>query len=189
MHTGWDYGLVYGVGYSHQLISRLPVLLNTSYTFPSGERLVDDYKARMGGQIRLHRLGYFQSSVSLHGIYRRYENPLVRLQNIGFEMAGVIGYYRPRWFVGGEVGIDKAIKTHFSHSRIYKQSIYLGVRDGWSRSASGGNYNFGIQAGHSFRQSDIVFKIGKVISQDLITKPMIPYYLELGYVCKVKGKE
>ncbi len=188
IHTGWDYGLVYGVGYGHQVKSRLPVLLNAFYSFPSGNKLVDDFKTKAGGQIRLCRAGNFQFSASVHGIYRRFENPLVRLQNIGSEMSGVIGYFKPKWFAAAEGGFDKAIVTHFKHSEIYKETVYENVKNGWYEPATGGNFNYGIQAGCSLNRSDIAMKIGKVATQDFKSTPLIPFYLQLGFNYKINGR-
>lgn len=189
INTSWDYGIVYGAGYSHQLKSKLPVLLNVSYSFPSGDKLFDDFKTKIGGQIRLYSIGNVQFSASVHGIYRRYENPLVRLQYFGSEMTGVIGYYKPIWFIAGEVGFDKAIVTHFKHSEIFKETIYANVNDGWYEPATGGNFNYGIQAGYSFKRSDILLKIGQVLTQDFKTTPSIPYYFQLGYNYKIDGRK
>lgn len=189
INAGWDYGLVYGAGYSYQLKSKMPVLLNVSYSFPSGSKFFDDFKTKIGGQIRLYRISNYQFSVSIHGIYRRYENPLVRLQNFGSEMTAVIGYYKPKWFVAGEVGFDKAIVTHFKHSELFKETIYANVKDGWYEPATGGNFNYGIQTGYSFKHSAITLKIGKVITQDFKTTPLIPFYLQLGYNYRINGRK
>ena len=186
--AGWDYGLVFGMGYSHQLKTKIPILLNASYSFPSGDRLIDDFKTKIGGQVRFYQINSFQFSASIHGIYRRYENPLVRLQNLGTELSGVFGYYKPKWFVAGEVGFDKAIATNFKHSASFQENVYAIVKDGWYNPATGGNFNFGIQSGYSFKQSDIVFKIGKVLTQDFKTTPLIPYYLQLGFNYKINGQ-
>lgn len=186
LNVGWDYGLMYGAGYSYQLKSKLPVLLNASYSFPSGEKFVDDYKTKIGGQIRLYSVRSFKLAASLHGIYRRYDNSLVRLKNFGSEMSGVIGYYNPKWFIAGEVGFDKAIVTRFKHSETFKETIYANAKDGWYEPATGGNLNYGIQGGYSFKRSDIVFKIGNLLSQDLQTSPLIPYYFKVGYNYKIE---
>lgn len=188
INAGWDYGLVYGLSYSHQIKSKMPVLLLVSYSFPSGGKLFDDFKTKIGGQVRLYSINNFQFSASIHGIYRRYENPLVRLQNFGSEMTGVIGYYKPKWFVAGEVGFDKAIITHFKHSQIFKDNVYANVKDGWYEPATGGNFNYGIQTGYSFKHSDITFNIGKLMTQDFKTTPLIPYYLQVGYNYKINGR-
>jgi hypothetical protein len=188
INSGWDYGLVYGLGYSHQLKSKMPILLNVSYSFPSGDKLFDDFKTKIGVQVGLWKINSFQFSASIHGIYRRYENPLVCLQNFGSEMTGVFGYYRPKWYVAGEVGFDKAIVTHFKHAQAYKDN-FPKVIDGWYEPATGGNFIYGIQAGYSFKQSDITFKIGEVLTQDFKTAPSIPYYLQLGYNYRIKGRK
>jgi hypothetical protein len=189
VNAGWNYGLVYGAGYSYQLKSKMPVLLNISSSFPSGAKILDDFKTKIGGQIRLYRIRNFQFSASIHGIYRKYENPLVRLQNFGSEMTGVIGYYKPKWFISGELGFDKAIVTHFKHSESYKANVYANVKDGWYEPATGGNFNCGVQTGYSFSRSDIIVKLGAVMTQDFKTTPLIPYYFELGYNLKIVSRK
>ncbi len=182
--TGFGYGLVYGVGYSHKLKSKMPILLDASYSFPSGGKLFDDFKTKIGGQARLYSIGNFQFSASIHGIYRRYENTLVRMQNFGSEMTGVIGYYKPKWFVAGEVGFDKAIVTNFKHSQSFKDN-YPQVVDGWYI-PTGGNFYYDLQTGFSFNQHDIYLKVGMIISQDFKTTPLIPWYGQIGYNYKFK---
>lgn len=180
INAGWDYALVYGVGYSHLLKTKIPILLHAAYSFPSGEKIFDDFKTKVGGQARVFQYKNIQISATTYGIYRRYENPLVRLQNFGCEVNTVIGYYKPKWFIAGELGFDKAIVTHFKHSESFKNNLYANVNDGWYEPATGGNVNYGIQTGFSVKRSDIILKIGKVISQDFKTTPLIPYYLQLG---------
>lgn len=188
VQTGWDYGLVYGAGYSYHLKYKLPVLLNASYSFPSGGKVFDDFKFKLGGQMAFYQFKNFKISGSLHGIYRRYENPLVRLQNIGAEAAAVFGYYKPKWFAAGEIGFDEAIVTHFKHSQSFRDNVYADVQDGWYKPTTGGNFNYGVQLGYSFSKIDIMFKIGKVVTQDFKTTPMIPYYTQLGFVYKINAK-
>jgi hypothetical protein len=178
---GWDYSVSYSLGYAYQLKTKVPIMLNTNFSIPSGERLLDDFKTKIGGQILLLNKSNLKGSIALNGIYRRYENPLVKLQNFGSELKGTFGYYKPKWFVAGEVGFDKAIVTHFKHSEIFKETIFAEVRDGWYEPSTGGNFQYGIQTGYSFNQSDISFNIGIVTTQDFKTTPLIPYYLMFGY--------
>ena len=98
-------------------------------------------------------------------------------------MSGIVGYYRPKWFVAGEFGFDKAIVTHFRHSKAYKDQ-YPGVVDGWYEPATGGNLYYGLQAGFSFRKQDIFLRAGKILTQDYKTTPMVPIYGQLGYNIK-----
>lgn len=183
-NLGVEYGLIYGLGYGHQFKTRLfPIVVNAEYSFPSGNNIIDDFKAKIGSQIRWIEFHNFQFSTKIHGIFRRYENDFVRLVNFGSDLSGIAGYYRSKWFVAGEVGFDKAIVTHFKHSKKYKDQ-YLGVADGWYEPATGGNFYYGLQAGFSFRNQDIYLRAGKILTQDFKTSPMIPFYGQLGYNIK-----
>ena len=178
---GWDYSVSYSLGYAYQLKTKVPIVLTGNFSIPSGEKLLDDFKTKIGGQVVLLNKSNMKGSIALNGIYRRYENPLVRLQNFGSELRGTLGYYKPKWFVAGEVGFDKAIVTYFKHSETFKETIFTDVKDGWYEPSTGGNFLYGIQTGYSFNKSDITLNIGMVTTQDFKTTPLIPYYLMLGY--------
>ena len=182
--AGLDYGLVFGAGYSYQLTTGRPILLHAEISVPSGENIFDDFKTKTGGRINLYQQNHFYASASLHGIYRRSQNAFVRLQNFGAELSGDIGYYKPRWFAAIAVGFDKAILTQLKHSAVYKQN-YPAVKDGWYGTSTGGNFNFGLQTGYSLKHSDITLQIGKLVSQDFSTKPLLPFYFQLGYTFKI----
>ncbi len=179
LRTGVEYGLIFGAGYSYVLNTKMPITLNAEYSFPSGKNLTDDFKSKIGGQIRLLQLGDFHFSAKIQGVFRRYQNSYVRLLNFGSDMSANIGYYKPKWFVAGEVGFDKAIVTHFKHSSGYREN-YPGVVDGWYEPATGGNFYYGIQSGFSFKKQDVYLKAGKLLTQDFKTTPFLPFYAELG---------
>lgn len=183
---GWDYSLSYHVGYAHNFSRKLPFVIGANFSAPSGEMLLDDFKAKIGGQIVLLNRSNIKGAVMLNGIYRRFENPLVRLQNFGGELKGSFGYYKSNWFVAGEVGFDKAIVTHFKHSDVFKENNYSEVKDGWYQPATGGNFLYGIQGGYSLKKSDITLHLGKVTTQDLTTTPRIPFYAMLGYNHRIR---
>jgi hypothetical protein len=178
---GWDYSVSYSLGYAYQLKTKAPIVLTGNFSIPSGEKLLDDFKTKIGGQVVLLNKSNMKGSITLNGIYRRYKNPLVRLQNFGSELKGTLGYYKPKWFVGGEVGFDRAIVTHFKHSETFKETIFTDIKDDWYEPSTGGNFQYGIQTGYSFNKSDITLNIGMVTTQDFKTTPLIPYYLMLGY--------
>ena len=185
INAGLDYGLTYGVGYGYQLKTKLPFVLNAEYSFPSGKELLDDFKTKVGGSIRFAQVDNFQFSAKLHGVFRRYENTLTRLVNFGSDMSVAAGYYKRKLHIAAEVGFDKAIVTHFKHSKAYKNS-FPDVQDGWFEPATGGNFYYGIQTGISFKQHDIYLKAGRMITQDFRTTPLIPFYAQLGYNLKFK---
>jgi hypothetical protein len=183
-NVGLEYGVIYGLGYGYQIKNSLfPIVVNLEYSFPSGNKIFDDFKTKIGGQIRWVEFHDFQFSTKIHGVFRRYENDFVRLINFGSDLSGIVGYYRPKWFVAGEVGFDKAIVTNFRHSKEYKDQ-FPGVVDGWYEPATGGNFYYGLQAGFSFRKHDIYLRAGKILTQDFKTTPMVPFYAQLGYNIK-----
>nr|WP_315148948.1 hypothetical protein [uncultured Flavobacterium sp.] len=184
VNTGWEYSFVYGIGYGYKLNTKMPIIIEASYSFPSGETIFDDFKTKIGGQINFYHINSIHFSASIHGSYRRVENPLAVLQNFGCDINTAIGYYKPKWFLAGEIGFDKAIITHFKHSNIYKE-VYPDVKNGWYEPTTGGNFNFGIQTGYSFKRSDLTLRLGKVITQDFKTSPLIPFYVQLGYNYKL----
>lgn len=188
INTGWEYGFVYGMVYGYKLKTKLPIIIDGEYSFPSGKNIVDDFKTKVGGKIRLYQINNFQLSANVYGVFRRFENPLVRLANFGSDLSGVIGYYKSKWFLAWEIGFDKAIVSHFKHSELFKTTIYSNVKDGWFEPSTGGNFYYGIQSGISFKQHDIYLKAGRMITQDFRTTPLIPFYAQLGYNLKLKTK-
>lgn len=178
--AGLDYGLTFGAGYGYRLSTKIPVLLNAEFSFPSGQNVFDDFKTKIGGQIALLHTGDFHFSARVYGVYRRYHTDFVRMDNFGSDLSGVVGYYRKKWFVAGEVGFDKAIVTHFKHGRAYRD-IYPGVQDGWYEPATGGNFYYGLQTGVAFGKNGITLKGGRVLTQDFHTAPLLPFYAQLGY--------
>lgn len=180
-NLGFEYGFVYGLAYRHQFRTGLfPFLASIEYSAPAGNDIFDDYKFETGVLIRWIKLNDFQFSTKANGVFRRYENDFARLVNFGSDMTGIMGYYRSRWFTSFEFGFDKAIVTHFKHSREY-QILNPIVANGWFEPSTGGNFYFGLQTGLSIRASDISLRMGKVLTQDFRTTPYIPYYFQFGY--------
>lgn len=189
LNTGWDHSLVYGAAYSYHIKSSVPILLNLTYSFPSGKKMLDDFKSKIGGQVNILSVDRFRFIASAHGLYRKYASPFVRLQNFGCDLKGVFGYYRSGWFLSGESGFDKAIVTHFKHSQVFEENIYADVKNGWYEPATGGNFYYGIQTGISVKNSDLILKMGKLVTQDFMTTPLVPFYAQLNLNFKFKGKK
>ena len=184
-NIGAEYGVVFGLGYAYKLNCKLfPVMVGAEFSIPSGNTLLDDYKTKAGANVRWIKVHDFQFSTRVQGVFRWFENENAAIANFGLDMAGVVGYYRPKWFGGVEVGFDKAIVTHFKHSKHYKD-IYPEVKNGWYEPATGGNFYYGAQGGYSFGNQDVYLKFGNVVSQDFKTKPLLPFYVQIGYNYKL----
>ena len=179
LSTGVAYGATFGVGYGYHLKSKLPLVLNAEWSTPAGKNLFDDFTTKVGAQARLFEWKSFCFTAEAKGIFRRYESPYVRLLNFGSEFSGTLGYYHHSWFVGAQLGFDKAIVTHFKNSALLLENN-PGLQNGWYEPATGGNFFYGLQGGCSFRQFDIYAKAGKVIEQDFQTSPLLPFYAQVG---------
>lgn len=181
LKLGAEYGVTIGLGY-HYLVPRkkFPFWIGGEFSLPSGKQLTDDFKVRIGGQIRVANVKYFQFSAKLQGIARRYQNQSVRLFNFGSDMSGTIGYYRKHWFLGVEAGFDKAIVTHFKHSEWFRQNIYDKVQDGWYEPSTGGNFYYGLIGGYSLKKWDITIKGGRMLQQDFVSQPVLPFFGQVG---------
>lgn len=182
-----DYAFAYGVAYGYQLPSKLPILLNVSFSVPSGNKILDDYKTRIGGQIKWLQSGSFNLSSQLQGIFRRYTNSYARLLNFGTIVSTTAGFYKLHWFVAADAGFDKAIVIHFKHSALYR-SNFPEVKDGWYEPSTGGNFYYGLQTGYSIKKADVYLRAGKLIEQDFQTSPALPFYVELGLNLRLNKK-
>lgn len=178
VNTGLDYGLNWGVGYGYHVKFKLPVFVNTEFSAPFGNEVFDDYKIKVGGQIQPIGLGNFLFTARVYGIIRHYQSDLVRMMNYGSELSAVVGYYKPKWYLAGEFGFDKAITTHIRNSSAMR-SQFPEVRNGWFI-PTGGNYLYGLQAGYSLSRFDVTLRGGKTIAQGFKTSALFPFYLQLG---------
>ncbi|WP_312305380.1 hypothetical protein [Chryseobacterium sp.] len=184
-NIGTEYGVIFGLGYGYKLNTAwFPMITGVEFSVPSGGTLLDDFKAKAGANIRWVKVNDFQLSTRVQGIFRRFENENVAIANFGLDMAGIIGYYRPKWFIGIEAGFDKAIVSHFEHTAHYKE-IFPDVKNGWYEPATGGNFYYGIQGGYSFPHQEIYLKLGNIVSQDFKTKPQLPFLVQVGYNYKL----
>lgn len=178
LYVGWDYAATVGMGYGYRLNTQLPIIFNAQLSIPAGNNLTDDFKTKLGGQIRVFKTNNLIASVLAYGIFRRYESDMATLQNFGSEFTGIAGYYKSTWFVAWEFGFDKAIATHVRNSEMMKQT-YPMVQDGWYV-PTGGNFHYGLQGGYSLRETEINLTFGKVSDQSFQSPPIVPYYLQLG---------
>lgn len=182
---GLEQGVVLGLGYGYKLdMGPIPVILTAQYSMPAGGHFTDDFKVRTGVQIRWFESGNVHFSTNIDGVFRRFENDYARIANFGCDVAGILGYYRPHWYLAGEARFDKAIVSHFKHSATYRES-FPEVGDGWYEPPTGGNFFYGLQAGVSFGKQDLYLRAGKVLAEDFKTVPMLPFYGQVGYNLRI----
>lgn len=176
---GADFGVVssFVYGYKTRMLKR-PVIAGVEFSFPYGEKMMDDWKVKVGGQIKLIGTGPLAFSARVQFVTRRYQNDLVKMFGFGSDMALTAGYYKRGWFVAAEAGFDKAIVTQLRHTEKMRDNY--AARDGWYM-ATGGNFYYGIQAGvHAGRRWLFYLRGGKVMEQDLKHSPNLPLYAQIG---------
>lgn len=177
-NTGIDYATSFGLGYGYQLKMKIPVVLQAQVSLPAGKDMVDDFKSKLGGQVRVYKTENFLATVEVLAIFRGHKTDLVKLQSFGSEFTAVAGYYKPKWFAAGEFGFDKAIATHVKNSSIMKE-YFPEVQDGWYVPTAG-NFHFGVQGGYTIKTVDLLVKAGKTVDQSFHTTTLMPYYIQLG---------
>jgi hypothetical protein len=176
---GADFGVVssFVYGYKTRMLKR-PVITGVEFSFPYGEKMMDDWKVKAGGQIKLIGTGPLAFSARVQFVTRRYQNDLVKMIGFGSDLALTGGYYKRKWFVAAEAGFDKAIVTQLRHTEKMRENY--AARDGWYMS-TGGNFYYGIQAGlHAGRCWLFYLRGGKVMEQDFKHSPTLPLYAQIG---------
>ena len=178
-HVGYDFGITTKIGYSRSFTLIKPVTLSLNYSVPMGNKLMDDFKVNIGGQVEVFEIDGFSAAIKISSIFRRYQTDLVRMLDFGSDFGIVAGYYNPDWYAAGEFGFDKSITANIKHSDIMKTN-FPGITDGWYIPL-GGNFYYGIQAGKSIGESyDFSLRFGATQAQFHDENSMLPYYLQLG---------
>jgi hypothetical protein len=178
-----NYGLVYGMtaclGYGHSMsIAKLPLILAVDYSFPSGNKIFDDFKIRTGFQLSSPNTSNFRAIANVYAVYRRLESDFTRQFNIGSDLGLLAGYFKPGFFVAGEFGFDKAITSNIKQKGMYLD-IYPEAKNGWYI-PMGGNYYYGLQVGYSPGKMDFILRIGQTRPENNMDQNFLPYYLNLG---------
>lgn len=180
-----DNALTYSIQYGYRLKSKRQTLINLEYVGPFGKTIADDFNIKTGAQFMWVKKGDFYFASEFRTVLRRFENNYTRLVNVGADVSTTIGYYRKHWFVAAELGFDKAIFTHFKHSKEYKE-VFPAVKDGWYEPATAGILYSGVRFGYSARNTTVYLKAGRKIEQDFQTKPLLPFYAQIGFVMQFK---
>ncbi|WP_028974144.1 hypothetical protein [Spirochaeta cellobiosiphila] len=148
---GFDYGLAsLTTGYSHSINKDLDVSID--FTIPTVKMDTDEYRLRVGGDLRIFEAGSI--SIPLHSslVYRGFGNSLVKGHGLGMELGMRPGVYFENWSLGGEFIWDRQLVTYLKHSDYYKRWFYKDVKDGWY-SASGDTLRLGIVSTYSLSDS------------------------------------
>lgn len=182
--TGLESGMIYGIGYGRIIeTEKLQIISNMELTVLAGKDFLDDYKFKTGLAIKLFDFKSFVINTKTEILIRRYENDLAQLMNMSFDVALNAGYYRNRWYLLLESGIDMASATHFKHKEKYKEQ-FAKVSDGWYDSITGNRIYYGIAGGYSTGGTDVFIRAGKTGYIGAKTNVTLPFYGVIG--CNIK---
>jgi hypothetical protein len=175
---GLDPALVATLGYGRVVpMFGHPVQLATDIGIGAAGFELSDFRARVQANTAIVRWRSLYLTGNASFITRGTENTIYRGLNFGSDFTGTLGMYRGSWFAAGEIGFDKAIITHITHSDWYRR-FYPGAKDGWYLNA-GGTFHYGFAAGAALGSIELVGRAGWQRTEDH-KDLMPPMYASLG---------
>ena len=175
---GIEPALVATLGYGRVVpMFRHPVQLAADIGIGAAGFELSDFRARLQANTAIVHWRSLYLSGNATFITRGTENTIYRGLNFGSDFTGTVGVYRGSWFAAGEVGFDKAIITHITHSDWYRQ-FYPGAKDGWYLNA-GGTFHYGFAAGAALGPMELLGRGGWQRTENY--KDLVPpMYASLG---------
>ena len=176
---GVDPAFVSSVGYARVI----PVMshnfqVNGEVGLAAGRADARDFRSRIGVQTSLLSWKALNLSGSATFISRGTDNAIYRGFNFGADLSATFGVYRPGWFLAGELGKDKAIITHVTHTSYYRDHFYPDAKNGWYLDA-GGTLHHGLVAGVTLGKVELVGR-GGWLRSERYNSLMPPMYASVG---------
>jgi hypothetical protein len=178
--TGLQSGVVTSLGYAAGL--RMSAIDRTLIPFAQATLLVarpdlHDYGLRVGSQISVVSIGWFDLSAQLALGVAGTENSIYTGTALRSELVLLAGHYGRRWFAVAEAGHDRAWLTYIENSAYYR-SFYPDAKDGWY-GATGGKLHAGGKGGVSIGRVEVVLRAG-VVKTETLEDLDLPFYATLG---------
>lgn len=171
-----DYATVLGLSYGYRLPGKSLSLLSAELSSPFGGDFLDDWKLRLTYQRRVWQQGDFALGIKPGLLARAYQSNIAQVLNVGLELQAALGYYRPKWFLAAEAGVDHTLTSKLKQGSLKEN--YPGIYEGWIGS-TGGNFKCGGHVGYSFGTQLVSLRLGKVYAQNFRDNPTLPFYFEL----------
>ena len=173
---GADYATVLGLSYGYRLPGKKLSFVSAEVSSPFGRGLLDDWKLRLAYQLRVWQGGKLGLSLKPGLLVRAYESNIAKVLNVGIDLNTALCYYRPKWFLAAEAGVDHTLASKLKQGSLKEN--YPGIYEGWIGS-TGGNFKFGGHFGYSFGNQLATLRLGKVYAQNFRDNPTLPFYFEL----------
>jgi hypothetical protein len=157
---GLDPAMVATVGLSQGTpVVGQPVTTHVELGVAAARLDLKDFRGALGAQASFYQWKSVHLTGSFSLIARGTTNSVYEGFDFGAEAAMGVGVYRPRWFVAGEFGKDKAVMTHVRHTQWYRKNVYPDARDGWYL-PSGGRLRYGVSGARSFGRFEAMLRMG-----------------------------
>ena len=179
VYTGLNNGVIYGLQYGKIIHLKRTILIPfLDLSLPFGNRVIDDYKVKLGTSLKLLQTKKLILSGGVSILNQRYENPFAKMQNVGLETALQFGLYKQKWFLNLSISNDYLFATHIKHSEAYKKN-YDGAISGWYQNTAN-NLLMGLNLGYSFKKIDITLSPGIIKTDGFKSSPTLPFYGKIG---------
>jgi hypothetical protein len=184
IYTGLENGVIYGLHYGKIINAKKTILIPfVDLSLPLGDRLIDDYKVKLGTSLKLLQTKKWILSGGVSILNQSYQNPFAKMQNVGLETALQFGLYKQKWFLNLSISNDYLFATYIKHSEAYKKS-YDGAISGWYQNTAN-NIFLGLNLGYSFKKLDITLSPGIIKTDGFKSSPTLPFYGKLGINYKI----
>jgi hypothetical protein len=179
--TGLQSGIVTSLGYAAGL--RIGAINRTLMPFAQGTLLMarpdlQDYAFRVGSQLSLVQIGWFDLSAQLAFEVAGTDNSIYRGTALRTDAVLLAGHYGRRWFAVAEAGYDRAWLTYIKNSDWYRTNVYPDAKDGWYGGAAG-QWHAGGKGGVRLGPVEVVLRAGVNKTQTLRDLDL-PFYATLG---------
>jgi len=155
-----------------------PGLLYARFTLPVEDLDLHDFALEAGGQIPALASGNWRLHVSFAPVLRMTRNDFFDAAALGVRAALMPGYQGDRWGLMLELGYEKMLATHLSHSSLYRSVAYSGAKDGWY-SSTGGTLQAGLRGGWRMGRVEVALAAG-VLAREGLNAVAPPFYGTLG---------
>ena len=178
-YTGLNYGLIYGLHYGKIITNRKTTWIPfADVSSPAGAEILDDFKVKVGTSVSILQLKKWKLITDVSIFNQQNQNPLSKMQSIGFESGLQFGFYKERWFLGANFSNAYAFATHIKHAKGYLDN-YTRAVNGWYKHTAN-NLSIGLNTGYSFKRFDMTLSPGIIKTDGFRSSPSLPFYGKIG---------
>jgi hypothetical protein len=164
--------------YQHRLPIGNDTRVYARFTWPFAGPDLHDFAFDAGISTTLVGSGNWKIGILAGPILRSTANDMFSATAIGIRAALLPGYQSRRWGIALELGSETNLTTHLTHTQLYRDTGYAGVRDGWY-AMPGGTLQLGLRGGFRLGNLELLASAGLQATEHL-EAGLPPYYATVG---------